>query len=80
MMRFIAKTFSTILLFLAGMALLTTLSLLVASSFVATWPLMRLSPKDRRLKAGVAAAGAVLALVMVLGHELHAHQNAPNDT
>lgn len=65
MFRFLAKTFASILLGLAGMALLTALSLLVASSFIATWPLLRLSPNDRRLRAGMNLASAVMSLLMI---------------
>jgi hypothetical protein len=41
-------------------------SLLVLGSFLATYPVLRVSPRERRLRAGMDAAAALLALAQTL--------------
>lgn len=50
---------------LVGMALLTAAALFVVGAYAATWPILRLPPRQKQLRAGldlaVALAGAVAA-------------------
>ena len=52
-------------LLLASMAFLAGVSLFVFGSFLLTWPLLRLSPRDRRVKAGVDFASSAMTLLTV---------------
>jgi hypothetical protein len=61
----LAKFLGQIVLFLASMALITGLSLFLVGSYLLTWPVLRLSPEERRtkalLQAGVALMGVLQA-------------------
>lgn len=50
-------------LLLVSMALLVVMSLFVIGSFLLTWPLHRLSPRDRRLRASVGFASSGMTLL-----------------
>lgn len=58
------KLFATLgkfALFLVGMVFLTGVSLFVVGAYLATWPIMRVSPRDRRLTSLMGLATAVMA-------------------
>lgn len=57
-------------LLLVTMAFLTAVSLFIIGGFLLTWPLLRLSPRDRKLKATAdfATAGMTLLTVFSDGH------------
>lgn len=59
----ILGTIGKVLLLLAGMAFITGLSLFVAGAFLATWPLLRLSPQERRIGALIGLGTAVMGMV-----------------
>lgn len=48
-------------LFIAVMALLTGVSLFVGGAYLASWPIMRVSPRNRRVQALMGLAIAVMA-------------------
>lgn len=59
------KGLASLALWAAGAAFITGVTLLLVGSWLATWPLLRMSPRDRRVRAaldlvasGVALAGA----------------------
>jgi hypothetical protein len=54
---------------LVGMALLAAAALFVVGSFLATWPVLRLPPRQRHLRAVMDLAGAVMQAVAVFGPE-----------
>jgi len=58
-----------LLLGLVGMALLTAASLFVLAAFCTTWPILRLSPRQRHLRAGLELAVALAALAGTLRNE-----------
>lgn len=51
------------MLFLATMALLTGVSLFVVGGYLATWPILRQSPKSARVQSIVGLGTAIMALV-----------------
>jgi hypothetical protein len=63
MIRTIFAGLGKLALAAATMAFLTAVTLLVASAFLTTFPLLRISPRERRLKAAVELAGAGLAMM-----------------
>lgn len=63
MIRALFKALGSLALAAAGLAFLTAVSLLVLGSFIATWPILRLSPRERRLRASVELAAAGLTLL-----------------
>lgn len=48
---------------LLAMAVLTVLSIFVVAAYLTTWPVLRLSARDRRLRAGLDLATALAAFV-----------------
>lgn len=62
MIRRLSIALGKLVLTLAGMALITAAALFVLAAFLTTWPILRLSPRERHLKATLdaAAAGAQL--------------------
>lgn len=50
-------------LFLASMAFLTAVSFFVIGAYVASWPITRISPRNRRMQSvvGLAVAGVTVA-------------------
>lgn len=57
------RTIGRLALWLASMAFLTGVSLFVIGSFLLTWPLLRLSPRDKRIRAGVDFASSAMTLL-----------------
>lgn len=62
----LAKLVSSLLLFVAVMALGVALACVVGSAFAATWPLLRLSPRDQRMAAISKLASDVFVLLISL--------------
>lgn len=50
---------------LAGMALITGVSLFVVGGFLTTYPIMRMSPRNRQLQAGMEFARAAMQAYQV---------------
>lgn len=71
------KLVGIILLFLASMAFITGISLFVAGGFLATWPLLRMSPSDRRTRALVQAGVTFMALVQAFRPLTEGDEDAP---
>ena len=61
----LAKWFASILIFLLGTGILIVLSLFLLAAFCVTYPVLRLSPRDARLKAGMDLALAVATMIAV---------------
>jgi uncharacterized membrane protein len=59
-----------IILGLASMLLIAFVSLFVFGSYLATWPIMRLSPRDQRLRTLMNLATAILSTVQVWSDSL----------
>lgn len=92
-MRKLASFFGSIILFLLGAAVCTVLSLFVLGSFAVTYPVLRLKPRDAKLKAIMDLLLALATAVQVLKpqqieeiikevveEEIDEDQVAPNDT
>lgn len=58
------KTLGKLALLAATAALLTAVSLLLVGSYLMTWPVLRKSPRNRRIQATVELATAGMALLM----------------
>lgn len=56
-----------IALWLATMAFLCAASLFVIGSYLLTWPLLRLSPRERRVRAIVDFASSAMAVATAFG-------------
>lgn len=65
----LAKIAGRFALFLVGMSLLTIVSLFVIGAYLTTWPIMRKSPKDRRLTALVDLATSGFGVIQAYGME-----------
>lgn len=63
----LAKFAGSFALFIAGMALLTFISLFVVGAYLATWPIMRVSPRSRRLTSLMELATAVMGAARAYG-------------
>ena len=72
----IGKAFGGVILILASMAILTGLSLFVVGGFLTTWPIMRMSPQNRRVKSVMDLAVSLMALARAYGKD----ENAPKST
>lgn len=72
----LAGGLARLILGLVGMALLAAASLFIVGAWLATWPVLRLSPRQRQLKASLDFATAGLVLAQALG-ELR--KGAPED-
>lgn len=67
MIRTLFAALGRFLLFLCGLAFVTAVSLFVFGSFMLTWPILRLSPRDRKLRATVNFASAAMTMVTIFG-------------
>lgn len=67
-------------LFIAGMALLTFISLFVVGAYLATWPIMRVSPRSRRLTSLMELATAAMSAARAYGLDKFTEPPAPDDT
>lgn len=54
-------------LFVAGMALLTFISLFVAGAFLASWPILRVSPRNRKITSLMGLSVAVMSVARAYG-------------
>lgn len=63
------KTIAKFALFLATMAFLTAVSLFLVCSFCLTWPIMRKSPRERRIRAVAETAAAMTSMVQIFAQE-----------
>lgn len=69
MLGALARLVGGLLLALAATAALTAVSLLVLSSFALTLPILRLSPRNRRIRAGTQLVSAVLVAMQAFSPE-----------
>lgn len=63
----LAKFAGSFALFIAGMALLTFISLFVVGAYLASWPIMRVSPRARRLTSVMGLATAAMTVARAYG-------------
>lgn len=56
-----------ILLLLAGVLFVAALSIFVFGTFILTWPILRLSPRDQKLRATTNFASSAMTLFTILG-------------
>lgn len=54
-------------LFIAGMAVLTFISLFVAGAFLASWPILRVSPRNRKITSLMGLSIAVMSVARAYG-------------
>lgn len=73
MIRALFRALGNLALLAVSMALLSAVSLLLFGSFLLTWPILRKSPKEKRLQATVQLASAVLTTV-----QAYASADPPN--
>ncbi len=59
-MKAMLKGLATFAFWAATLAFLTGVSLFLLGSFIATWPIMRKSPRNRRIKASMDLAAAAM--------------------
>lgn len=69
MIRGLIAGVGKILLLLATLAFVIFLSLFVATSFFLTWPILRLSPRDRKIKAMMNLAQSVMTALSVFSED-----------
>lgn len=67
MIRAAFAALGRILLLLATLVFVAALSIFVAGTFILTWPVLRLNPRDRKLKATMNLASSAMTLFTVLG-------------
>jgi hypothetical protein len=72
----LAKFAGTFALFIAGMALLTFISLFVVGAYLASWPIMRVSPRARRLTSVMGLATAAMTVARAYGLDAVMARNA----
>jgi hypothetical protein len=56
-------------LFLAGMAFLTAASFFVLGAYLASWPIMRISPRNRKMTSLIGLAVSAMAVARAYGIE-----------
>lgn len=66
-MKALAAFVGKLLLFLASMALITGMSLFVVGGWLVTLPILRLSPRNRRMTALMGAGAAMMTLAQAYG-------------
>ena len=72
-MRTVFRILGQLALSLAAMTFIAAASLFVVGAFLTTWPIMRLSPRDRRVKATIDLATAGIGFARaVAGNRLFA--------
>lgn len=69
------KTIAKFALFLATMAFLVSVSLFLMCSFCLTWPIMRKSPREQRIRATAETAAAAVSMIQIFA----AQQRKDND-
>lgn len=57
------KGVGKLFLFLAAMAFLALVSVFVIGSFILTWPILRMSPRDRRIKSSMDFASSGMTML-----------------
>lgn len=67
MIRGFSKFVGKFALLSAGMAFLTAVSLFLLGSFLLTWPVLRMTPRDRRVRAAVDLLSAGMTAMQVFG-------------
>ncbi len=67
-------------LFLAGMAFLTAASFFVLGAYLASWPIMRVSPRHRKMTSVVGLAVAAMAVARAYGIENILDANTDTET
>lgn len=67
-------------LFLAAMALLTGVSFFVVGAYVMSWPILRVSPRSRRMQALMGLAIAAVTAARAYGLEDRLTEAATGDT
>ena len=60
----LARLFGRAFLGLAGVAFLVGVSLFLFGSYLLTWPVLRLPPRERRMQAAVQLGSAVMGAMM----------------
>lgn len=63
MIRAFFKGLGSLAFLAATAAFLTAVSLFLLGSFLATWPILRKSPRERRIKATADLAAATIAAI-----------------
>lgn len=66
MFKPIARMLGRVALFVASAALIVAASLFLLGSYLVTWPVLRLSPRQRHLQAGMNLAAAVMTMASVV--------------
>lgn len=67
MIRALFRTTANLAFLAATMAFLVSVSLFLSGAFLATWPILRHSPRDRRLRAIAELAAAAMAAATAFG-------------
>lgn len=66
-------------LFIAAMAFLTALSMFVGGAYLASWPIMRISPRHRRVQSVMALAVAGMAAARAYGLDRNVTKDTEGD-
>lgn len=78
MIASLARGLGKLTLLLVSLTVITGLSLLLFGSYLLTWPMLRLSPRDRKIRAMVDLSSAALAALAAL-QPAHADERIPDD-
>jgi hypothetical protein len=81
----LARATGKLAFLLVSLTVITGVSLLLFGSYILTWPVLRLSPTNRKVKAMVELAGAAMAALATLqtedkGEHLSEHPGAGDTT
>ena len=66
-MATISKGLGRLALFTATAAFLTTVSLFLLGAYLLTWPILRKSPREQRIRATAELAASVVTAIAVFG-------------
>jgi len=79
MVAALARATGKLALLLVSLTVITGVSLLLFGSYILTWPVLRLSPRDRKVKSLVDLAAAAMAALAALQPE-NKHAPVPDET
>lgn len=68
-MRIVFTSLGRVALSLAAVAFLTTAALFVVGSYMVTWPVLRLPPRERRVRAAMDLASAGMATMQAFARK-----------
>lgn len=77
MLNSLARGLGKLTLLLVSLTIITGLSLLLFGSYLLTWPVLRLSPRDRKIRVLVDLSSAAFAALSALQPPQHENADEP---